>query len=430
MTDVTDVERALARLDRDHRARLLSLLVMSLRRFDLAEDALQDAFEAAARRWPECGVPDNPPAWVLTTARRRAIDRIRTGAAEDRRLPLLIVDGRRAGVDSVDPAALAHTEGPLADERLRMLFACAHPALAPHAQVAMILRFVNGLAVSRIASLLLVPDSTVAARITRAKHRIAASGIPVVRPSSRTVEDRLDSVLTALYLAFTEGYAQPGGDARDGWGLADEAIRCTGLVHDLLHGHPRVAALLALEMLHHARRDARFSVTGRPISLEHQDRDLWHQEEIERALALIAGAPDDDEPYVLQARIAAAHCTAPRSAATDWSAIASLYARLEHLTGSPVVRLNRAVAVAEVAGPNTALEMIDGLEALLPRSHRVPTVRAELLVRLDDHAGALEALDRALALARADGEQQHLARRRAEIAASLVGSSAADEDRP
>ena len=428
MTDVTDVERALARLDRDHRARLLSLLVTSLRRFDLAEDALQDAFEAAARRWPQCGVPDNPPAWVLTTARRRAIDRIRTGAAEDRRLPLLIVDGRRAA-DTIDPADLAHTEGPLVDERLRMLFACAHPALAPHAQVAMILRFVNGLTVSRIASLLLVPDSTVAARITRAKHRIAASGIPVVRPSRRTVDDRLDSVLTALYLTFTEGYARSGGDSQYRWGLADEAIRCTELVHDLLHGHPRVAALLALELLHHARRDARFSVTGRPISLDRQERDLWHREEIERALALIAGAPDD-EPYVLQARIAAVHCTANHPADTDWSAIASLYARLEHLTGSPVVRLNRAVAVAEVAGPNRALEMIDGLEALLPRSHRVPAVRAELLVRLDDHAGALEALDRALALTRVDGEQQHLARRRAEIAACLVDSSPVAQDGP
>ena len=187
---------------------------------------------------PSAVCPTTPPAWVLTTARRRAIDRIRTGAAEDRRLPLLIVDGRRAA-DTIDPADRAHTEGPLADERLRMLFACAHPALAPHAQVAMILRFVNGLTVSRIASLLLVPDSTVAARITRAKHRIAASGIPVVRPSRRTVDDRLDSVLTALYLTFTEGYARSGGDSQYRWGLADEAIRCTELVHDLLHGHPR-----------------------------------------------------------------------------------------------------------------------------------------------------------------------------------------------
>lgn len=395
MTPQEAVEQAY----RDHWARLLALLLTRLRRFDVVEDGLQDAFVAAARTWPEQGVPDRPAAWLLTAARRRALDRLRREDNDQRRLPLLVTD------------VVAEDEpGVITDERLRLLFACAHPALSPDARAALMLRFGAGLRTAEIARLFLVPEPTMAARLTRAKAKMAVAGIPLRAPTADELPARLGILLKVVYLLFTEGYRATDGAELQRPRLAAEAIRLGYVLGELLPDEDDIVALLALMILQHARRDARVD-DGRLVLLADQDRSRWHHDELARGRALVAGLTEPYGQYHLQALIAAEHS----SGVPDWPRIAGLYAELERRTGSPVVRLNRAVAVAEAGSPEAALAMVEDLEKTLPRNHLVPTVRAELLARLDRRAEAASAFDAALALVRTDPERAHLTRRRAEF---------------
>nr|WP_296067796.1 sigma-70 family RNA polymerase sigma factor [uncultured Actinoplanes sp.] len=395
-------ERAVERAYREEWPRLLALLVTRLRRFDLAEDSLQDAFAAAARVWPVDGVPARPAAWLFASAYRRALDRVRKEEADARRLPLLLT-GVSEVVEDDD-------EDEIPDERLRLLFAGCHPALKPEARAALMLRFVAGLTTAEIARLFVVSEPTMAARLTRAKAKMAVAGIPLRRPSAEDLPGRLDVVLKVIYLLFTEGYRATAGPDLVRPRLAAEAIRLGYLAGELMPEEPRIAALLALMVLQHARRDARVGAGGELVLLADQDRGRWHADEIARGLTLLdvlEAAPMPGE-YHLQALIAAEHAKPPPA---DWTRIARLYAELERRTGSPVVRLNRAVAVAESGSPEAALTLLDGLDAQLAGNHLLPAARAELLSRLGRTGEAVAAFDRALSLARTEPERMHLRRR-------------------
>ncbi|WP_307845489.1 DUF6596 domain-containing protein [Planomonospora sp. ID67723] len=413
--DVTAVEQAY----REHWARLLALLTAELRDLDLAEEALQDAFAAAVAAWPP--EPGNPPAWLLTTARRRALDRLRRGALAVRKLPLLIVD------DPDPPPAIP-------DERLRLIFTCCHPALSLDARVALTLRCVGGLTTREIARMFLVPEATMAARITRAKKKIAQAGIPYRVPAGPELAERRSGVLATVYLIFTEGYAATGGGRLIRADLASEAIALGRMLRELLPADPEVDGLLALMLCHHARRDARLGPSGELVRLPDQDRSRWHREEILEALSLLAAAPcrggrtpgrtgpegaSGGErfpgPYLLQAAIAAEHATAVRAEDTGWPAIARLYGELEQITGSTVVRLNRAVAVAEASGPEAGLELLEGLDRELGHHHLLHATRAEFLRRLGREREALDAYGRALEVVGTDPERAFLLSRRADL---------------
>lgn len=405
-----DVDLALEDALRAHWGRLVGLLLGQSGRPDLAEDAVADAFAAATRTWRDDGVPRNPPGWLLTAARRRLLDRLRSEAVQQRRQPLMVVDAevRARAVATEDPGA--H----IGDDTLRLIFTCAHPALSPEARLALTLRFVVGLDVGDIAALLLVQESTVAARLTRAKRRLASSGIPFATPEPDRLAERLDVVATVLYLAFTAGY-QPA-TRRPGLrvDLADEAIRLTRTLDDLLPGQPVVRALLALMLLQHSRRRARFDDAGTLVLLPDQDRSRWDTADIAAGLAVLAGlAPTTGqaEEYRVQALIAAEHATAPTADQTRWPVIADHYAALETLTGSPVVRLARAVAVAEADGPQAGLALLDGLDEALVHHHRLPAVRGELLLRLGRRTEAAAEFERALARVRSHAERDHLQQR-------------------
>lgn len=417
------IHAALDRAWREEWGRLLALLVGRFRDLDLAEESLADAFEAAARTWPVDGVPANPAAWLLTAARRRALDRLRGSATARRKLPLLVVDRlraeERAHGEEVTDVAL---DDGVADDELRLVFLACHPALAPEAQAALALRLVLGIPTAEIARLFLVAEPTMAARITRAKKKVATAGVPFALPPADRLGDRVDVVLQAIYLCFTAGYAPGYGDAVVRAGLAGEAIRLARVLAALLGPHtsvpPALDALLALMLLQHARRDARVDADGGLVLLADQDRSLWHRAEIEGGLSLLASVPRSSgraEELRLQAAIAARHATAAQSSSTDWSAIASDYAALERLTGSPVVRLNRAVAVAEADSPQAGLALLDGLEDLLPRSHRLPAVRGELLIRAGRPSEAAGELEVAIQRCRHEPELAHLRTRLAEL---------------
>ncbi len=392
-------QEAVEQAYREHWARLLALLVTRLRRFDLAEDGLQDAFLAAARTWPRTGVPDRPAAWLHTAARRRVLDRLRREEADRARLPLLITDAP-AGDPEEDDVAIA-------DDQLRMLFACCHPALRPDARAAMMLRFVAGLGTAEIARLFLVPEPTMSARLTRAKQKMAVAGIPLRTPSADDLPARLDVVLKVVYLLFSEGYRATAGPELTRPRLAAEAIRLGYLLGELMPGEDRVVALLALMILQHARRDARTDEQGRLVPLPEQDRARWRHDEIARGLSLVRQLGPPVSEYHLQALIAAEHA----SGEPDWTRVATLYADLDERTCSPVVRLNRAVAVAEAGSPEAAWHLLGGLETRLPGSHLLAAVRAELLVSLGRRDDAAAVFTRALHLARTDAERAHLRRR-------------------
>lgn len=393
---VTQVEQAY----REHWSRLLALLVTRLRRFDVAEDSLQDAYVAAAADWPAHGVPDRPAAWLMTVAYRRALDRIRGEEREQRRLPLLVTDAPTLD----EPDAIT-------DERLRLLFACCHPALSPDARAALMLRFGAGLRTAEIARLFLVSEPTMAARLTRAKAKMALAGIPLRQPTTDDLPDRLVVMLKVIYLLFSEGYRASTGPAIQKPQLAGEAIRLGYLLGELLPHEDEIVALLALMVLQHARRDARLDPDGALVLLADQDRATWRWDEITQGRELLGrlGPPGGD--YHLQALIALEHST---DEPTDWPRVARLYAELERRTGSPVVRLNRAVAVAEAGSPEAALGLLDGLEAALPASHLLPAVRGELFARLGRRAEAGAAFDAAVRLVRTDAERAHLQQRRQE----------------
>jgi RNA polymerase sigma-70 factor, ECF subfamily len=403
----------------EHWGRLVALLIGQFKRIDLAEDSVQDAYAAASRTWAVRGVPANPAGWLLTAARRRALDTLRGEAIAARKLPLLAVDDR--------PGPAGHPTGgeEIGDDRLRLIFMCCHPAVPPGSSAALTLRLVAGLRVCEIARLFLVSEATMAARITRAKRKIVDAGIPFAVPPPGRLVERLEVVLAVIYLVFTEGYVATEGSALVRIDLCEEALRLGRTLDELVDEQPAVKALRALMVLQHSRRSSRVGADGRPVLLADQDRQQWHHDEIAEGLRLLATAirqrPDDPAAerlaarYRLEALIAAAHATSPAPAATDWPAIAGLYAELEQLTGSPIVRLNRAVAVAEAEGPAAALALLDDLDDVLGDSQDLAAVRGELFDRLGRWADSTAAFTRAIDLATNEAEQAHLRRRLAEV---------------
>jgi RNA polymerase sigma-70 factor (ECF subfamily) len=401
----TPADPTLESVWRDEWGRLLALLVAQYRRLDLAEDGLAEAFEAAARTWPQDGVPANPPAWLLTAARRRVVDRLRSDAVLARRMPVLAVD---AELQEEAQRVMADSGEQVRDERLRLILLCAHPALAPEAAAALTLRLVIGLSTSDIAKLFLVPTPTMAARLTRARRRLAGEVFGV--PQGAELDERLGVAAEVAYLAFTAGYAPGSGPDAVRPDLTGEAIRLVRVLREVAPGRTELDALLALELLQHSRRATRVA-DDQVVVLADQDRSHWDQDAIGEAIDLLTPlvhAPASR--WLLEALIASAHAIAPSAEATDWSRIAGLYAELEELTGSPVVRLNRAVAVAEADGALAGLALLEGLD--LP-GHRLPGTRAELLRR----AGREDEAQRefAAAIARCDNEPEarHLRQRAA-----------------
>jgi RNA polymerase sigma-70 factor (ECF subfamily) len=375
--------------------------------FDLAEEAVQDAFLVALERWPRDGAPGNPAAWIVRTARNRAIDRLR----RDRRYA-----DKLAELAALTPAATEdeglEEMGSIPDDRLRLFFTCCHPALAPEAQVALTLRSLGGLSTEEVARAFLVADSAMAQRLVRAKRKIRAARIPYEVPAGADLPTRLDSVLAALYLIFNEGYLAASADTLVRRELCDEAIRLARVLAELMPDEPEALGLLALMVLHHSRRDARVDERGELVLLEEQDRARWHGDEIRegRALAARAGAAG---PYSLQAQIAAEHC----AARTDWPRVAALYGLLAASRPGPVVELNRAVAVAMADGPERGLELVDELAARgdLDGYHLLHSARADLLRRLGRGEQAAAAYRRALEVAPNPVERRFLERRLREL---------------
>jgi RNA polymerase sigma-70 factor, ECF subfamily len=373
--------------------------------FELAEDALQDALATAIERWSRDGMPDNPAAWLTATARNRAIDRIRRERTLVRKTELL---QRLAELEERDRA------DSLPDERLSLIFTCCHPALAPEAQVALTLRAVGGLTTAEIARAFLVPESTMGQRLVRAKRKIRDTRVPFRVPPEHLLPERLDAVLTVLYLIFNEGYAGTSAGRLVRGDLCEEAIRLAKLVAVLLPDEPEVLGLLALMLFHDSRRTARIGVDGALILLEEQDRGLWNRGRIAEGDRMLSRA-EGSGPYRLQAEIAAVHAHAAMPSETDWPRIVQLYDRLVELSASPVVELNRAAAIAMAQGPDRGLSLIDRIEGL-DDYYLLHAARADLLRRRGSRDEAAAAYRRALELATNPVERSFFERRLAEVA--------------
>ncbi|PRY38215.1 RNA polymerase ECF family sigma subunit [Umezawaea tangerina] len=380
---------------------MVATLIRMTGDWDLAEECAQDAFATALERWPSEGVPRRPGAWLTTTARNRALDRLRRKANEAVKLREVAVVA--PGPEEDDPSGVP-------DDRLRLIFTCCHPALALEAQVALTLRTLVGLTTVEIARAFLVPEATMAQRLVRAKRKIRNAGIPYRVPPAHVLPDRVQGVLATLYLLFNEGYS---GQARHE--LCAEAIRVTRVLAHLMPDEPEVLGLLALLLLHDARRATRTDAAGDLVVLAEQDRTRWDRGEVDEGLALLDAAMRRREPgpYQVQAAIAACHASAVQADDTDWDQIAALYGSLTRFVRSPVVELNRAVAVAMAQGPAAGLELVEALAdtGQLTDYHLLPATRADLLRRLDRRAEAATAYREALALATSDAERRFLSRR-------------------
>lgn len=410
------VRETLDAMYRDESRRIFATLVRLLGDFDMAEEALHDGFRAALEQWPTKGIPDNARSWLVSAGRFKAIDAIR------RRARFQAWDDATDAVETAPDTAPAWDDEAelLEDDRLRLIFTCCNPALAPDAQIALTLRSVCGLTTEDIASAFLVPATTIAQRIVRAKARIHDAGIPYQVPEAAELPQRLDAVLRVIYLVFNEGYAASSGETLTRADLSTEAIRLGRLLLELLP-EPEVMGLLALMLLQESRRTARTSASGDLVLLDEQDRSLWNRELIAEGSALVARAFVSRRigPYTLQAAIAAVHAQAANAAATDWAQIAGLYEVLSRAEPSPVVELNRAVAIAMRDGPAVGLALIDGILARgeLADYHLAHAARADLCRRLGLYSEARCAYQRALALARQAPERKFLERRLAALPA-------------
>jgi len=414
----SDVETAVALAFREQWGQIVATLIGLTGDWDLAEECAQDAFGTALERWPRDGIPHRPGAWLTTTARNRAIDRLRreaVGAAKLREAALL------APTDQDHPADDEAATSGVRDDRLRLMFTCCHPALALESRVALTLRTLAGLTTAEIARAFLVPEQTMSKRLTRAKSKIRLAGIPYRVPPAHRLPERTAGILGVLYLLFNEGYSATAGADLIRHGLCQEAIRLTRLLVALLPDEPEARGLLALMLLHDARRASRVDGTGDLVLLEDQDRTRWDRDEIADGVRELEAALRHNErgPYQVQAAIAACHATAASAAGTDWARIAELYGQLVRLVPSAVVELNRAVAVAMADGAAAGLVLVDALaeSGALTGYHLLPATRADLLRRLGRRDEAAGAYREALALASTDAERRYLTRRLGEVAA-------------
>jgi RNA polymerase sigma-70 factor (ECF subfamily) len=413
---VNSVRQAVADAHRREWATVLAATVRVTRDLDLAEECVQDAYAAALDAWTRGGVPSRPGAWLTTVARHNAVDAMRRARTLRSKLHLLVEPA------TADPDLPADPELPggrvVHDDRLRLVFLCCHPALATEARVALTLRLVCGVTTPDIAKAFLVSETTMAARITRAKKKIAAARIPFRMPSPAELPDRLDAALTVIHLLFTTGHTAPAGPALTRNDPAERALDLARMLRDLMPDEREVRGLLALLLANHARRATRTTADGRLLPLEEQDRSAWDQGAIAEADDLVRGALRGGDPgrFALQAAIAALHATAPTYADTDWDQILVIYDRLSTVWPSPVVALNGAVAVAMVRGPATALAKVEELEQdrRLAGYHYLPAIKADLLRRLGRNNDAAVAYEQALALADNDAERAFLAGRLAE----------------
>jgi RNA polymerase sigma-70 factor (ECF subfamily) len=409
----TDAATAVDALYRSDWGRIVATLIHLVGDFDLAEECAQEAFAAAVDQWRASGIPKLPRAWIIQTARHKAIDRIRR---QTRFAEKVKSHAYELGPSVQEPD---YETNEIPDDRLRLIFTCCHPALALEAQVPLTLQTLCGLQTDEIARAFLVPVATMAQRLVRAKRKIHDAGIPYVVPEVRDMAARLDGVLTVIYLIFNEGYAATRGGPLVRTDLCAEAIRLGRLVRTLMGPQPpaEATALVALMLLHDARRHARLDEAGNIVVLEDQDRSLWDHRQIAEALPLVTEALGEPRPFALQAAIAAEHCRAARAQDTDWRGILRLYDLLEHAQPSPVVSLNRAVAVAMVEGPRSGLALIDQLVASndLESYHLLHAARADLLRRLGSFAEAAKSYQQALALATNQSERRFLECRLREV---------------